>query len=494
MSNPLKKIASQTAVYGLSSIVGRFLNYLLVPLHTGVFATNQFGIITELYSYVAFLVVLLTYGMETTFFKFSTDKSQNQKEVYSTILTSLFATTTVFITMCIIFSVPIAEWLKYPNNNEFVIWFAIIVGLDAISSIPMAKLRAENKAFQFASINLINVGVNIGLTLFFLAYCLPKYEAGDSNFIIELCYNPELGVSYVFIANLVASIIKFLLLAKYFPAIQLNINWPLLKKMLLYSSPLLLAGLAGSVNEMIDRIMLKRLLFEEKGELYTMSQVGIYGACYKMSIIINLFIQAYRYAAEPFFFSKQKDKDANSTYANLMNYFVITCALLFLGVTMNLTWLKYFIQNADYWVGLKVVPILLVANICLGIYFNQSVWYKLSGKTIYGAYIAVGGALITLILNYWWIPIFGYLGSAWATLGCYGSMVIASYLLGQRKYPINYNLKKIIGYLLLCLALYFAANFLSLQEGFLSLLVKNCFVLFFLLVVYFFEIRKYKFT
>jgi O-antigen/teichoic acid export membrane protein len=401
----LKKLAGQTAIYGLSSIVGRFLNYLLVPLHTGVFSTDQFGIITEMYAYVAFLVILLTYGMETAFFRFSTKESDNKEKVYTTIIYSLVSSTTLFIFLSIIFQQDVADWLRYPNNSEYVVWFAIIVGLDALSSIPLARLRQENKAFRFAFVNLSNVFVNIALNLFFIGYCLPMHQAGNSNFLIETFYNPEIGVGYVFIANLAASVFKFLLLLPEMLKARYGFDTKVLKEMLIYSLPLLIAGLAGIINETIDRIMLKRMLFDSLGEKDTMSIIGIYGANYKVSIIITLFIQAFRYAAEPFFFAQAKQKDPQILYARIMNYFVIVCATIFLGVMLYIDILKYFIPNQSYWVGLKVVPVLLLANVFLGIYYNQSVWFKLTDKTRYGALLAIFGAVITVTVNYFFIPI-----------------------------------------------------------------------------------------
>lgn len=476
----IKKLAGQTAIYGLSSIVGRFLNYLLVPLHTLQFSTNQYGIITEMYAYVAFLVVLLTYGMETTFFRFTSKTDHKLETVYKTILTSLLSTTALFIVWATIFSQGIADWLHYPNNQEFVVWFAVIVGLDAVSSIPLAKLRHQNKALKFAGVNLLNVAINIGLNLFFLGYCMPHFQAGDTNIIIDTLYTPEIGVGYVFISNLIASIVKFLVLTPMMKFWGSPLSKRLLKEMLWFGVPLLIAGLAGITNETIDRIMLKTMLFDTLGEKDTMSQLGIYGANYKISIIITLFIQAFRYAAEPFFFSQEKNKNAKETYAKVMNYFVAVVAIIFLGVMYYLELIKYFIPNSEFWGGLAIVPILLFANIFLGIYYNQSIWYKLTNKTKYGAYIAIIGALITVVANYILIPKYGYVGSAWATLVCYFIMVFISYLWGNKHYPVKYNLIRIFGYLTLAVVLWQLALILGLQNDVTGYLVKTvlllCFV------------------
>ncbi len=492
MSNPLKKLAGQTAIYGLTSIVGRLLNWFLVPIYIGVakFTTDQYGVVTEMYSYVAFLVVFLTYGMETAYFRYSTLDEHKPKKVYTTVIYSLFTTSLLFIAISFLFNQPIADWLMYPNHPEYVTWFAIIVGLDAISSIPMARLRSEQKAIKFAIINFINIGVNIGLNLFFLAYCLPKYAAGETSSLIETFYNPEIGVGYIFISNLIASGVKFILLLPDMFKARYGFEMQLLKKMFIYALPLLIFGLAGIVNETIDRIMLKRMLYDTLGEKETLSQLGIYGACYKVSIIITLFIQAFRYAAEPFFFAQEKEKNAKETYAKVMNYFIIVCATIFLGVMLFIDIIKYFIPNKDYWVGLQVVPILLLANISLGIYYNQSIWYKLSGKTQFGAYIGIFGAIVTILLNYIWIPVYGYVGSAWATLICYTSMMILSFILSRKHFPIQYNIPKIFAYLGIAFGLYYLSTYFSFDSTLVKYSVSISFIIGFLAFIYLLERPK----
>lgn len=469
MKQSLKKLAGQTAIYGMSSIVARFLNYLLVPLHTVVFVPQQYGVITEMYAYVAFLIIMLTYGMETAFFRFSTKEGNEPKTVFSTVLSSLFGSTSMFILMAVIFAQPIADWLLYPDNKEYVVWFAIIVGLDAISSIPLAKLRSQNKAKTFAGVNIANVLVNIGLNVFFLWYCLPLVQEGGGNWLTDTFYDPQTGVGYVFIANLIASMVKFFLLGPTMLSGLVKPQLSLLKPMLIYSLPLLIAGLAGMMNEMFDRVMLKRLLFPIHGEDQAMYQLGVYGACYKLSIIISLMIQAFRYAAEPFFFSQEKEAGSKELYAKIMTYFVWVLAGTFLFVMLYIDLFKYFIPNEEYWAGLRVVPILLLANICLGIYYNQSVWYKLTEKTSYGAGLAIFGALITLVLNLLFIPKYGYMASAWATLACYASMMIASYLLGRKHYPVPYELGKLSLFVGGAVVLYYLSLWLgvpSMQYGF----------------------------
>ena len=459
----LQKLAGQTAIYGLPSIIGRLLNYLLVPLHTGKFLTSEYGVITEMYAYVAFLVVILTYGMETAYFRFQSKEGVEHKSVFSTILISLLFSTTAFIFLATFFSIDIATFLNYPDNSEYVVWFAFIVGLDAISSIPMARLRVENKAFRFATINMLSIFVNIGLNWFWISYCFNKYNAGESNFLVENFFSPEIGIGYVFIANLFASIIKFVLLTPIIAKVKLVFKKSLMKEMLIYGSPLLLSSIAIIINENADKILLKWLLLDELGLKKSAAVVGVYGGCYKLSIIISLFIQAFRYAAEPFFFSQEREKDAKEIYAKIMKYFVIVCAIIFLGVMLYIDVLKHFLAKEEYWEGLHIVPILLFANIFLGIFYNLSVWYKLNGKTMYGAYIAGFGAIITIVLNVILIPKVGYIGSAWATLICYASMVVISYLYGQKFYKISYQLTPIFMYLGISFLLFILARELTAE-------------------------------
>ena len=367
----------------------------------------------------------------------------------------------MFLIFTSVFSNELATYINYPDNSEYVVWFAFIVGLDAISSISLAKLRIENKAFKFALINILTIAVFVGLNFFWLWYCLPQYEAGNRNWIVTTLYSPSIGIGYVFLANLFASALKFILLSPAIFSMKFHLHFALLKQMLKYGAPLLIASLAIIINETADKIMLKWILLDDLGVKGATEQVGIYGACYKLSIIISLFIQAFRYAAEPFFFSQEKDKDSKKTYATIMKYFVIVCSIIFLGVTFYLDIFKYFIPSEEYWVGLNVVPILLFANIFLGIFYNLSIWYKLSEQTKYGAIIASIGAIITITVNYFFISSMGYLASAWATFICYGSMVVISYFLGQKYYKIDYPVVRILGYLFTAAALYYISDILN---------------------------------
>ncbi len=483
----LRKLASQTAIYGLPTIVGRLLYYLLNPLYTYNFSTAEFGVNTSAYAYVSFLLVFLTYGMETALFRFSQTEIDKEK-VYTTALISVFTSSAIFIAAACFFSQPISESIRFTGHPEYVTWFAVIIGSDALAAVAFAKLREQNKAKRFALINIIKICTLIGLNLFFIVFCKHVHEAPDSVFkpFVEKIYNPKIGIGYVFISNLISSLITLLLLSSQIISVRFVFDSPLWKKMMRYALPLLIAGLAGMVNETLDRILLTRLLPKDQA----MVQAGIYGACYKVSIIMTIFIQTFRYAAEPFFFSHSKEKDSKKTYADIMKYFVIICSLIFLGTMMNIQWIQYFAGTAEFRTGIKVVPILLLANMFLGIFWNQSIWYKLTGQTQYGAMLTILGAVITIGLNLYWIPKIGYMGSAWATLICYAAMMAASYFWGNKHYPVNYDLKRILGYLGLSVTLYFISTFIQTGSTAINLILNNTMLLGFAAVVWILDVKK----
>lgn len=437
--NPLRQLASQTAVYGLSSIVGRLLNYLLVPLHTRVFAPEAFGVVTEMYSYVAFLLVVLTYGFETAFFRFAREKEQ-EPAVYSTALVSLAGSSALFVGLIWLLADPLAAAMGYSGNEHYLIWFALILALDAITAIPFARLRLQQKPLRFAAFRLINIGINIALNLFWLLLC-PMLAKENAPTWLELVYDPSVGVGYVFLANLIASAVTFLLLLPDMLRHEWKLSKALWISMLAYGLPLLVGGLAGITNEMFSRVSMKYQL-EGEDALY---QLGIFGACYKVSVLMTLFVQTFRFAAEPFFFSRAADKNAPGLYATVMHWFIIACSAIYLGVMLLMEYIAHFVGE-EYREGLGVVPVLLMANLLLGVYYNLSIWYKLNDRTGLGAWMAVGGAVLTIVLNFLWIPEFGYVGASWATLVVYLSMVVVSYWLGARFYPIPYRLIKCIGY------------------------------------------------
>jgi O-antigen/teichoic acid export membrane protein len=455
----IKRLAGQTAIYGIPSVLGRILSYLLVPLYTRVFLPGEYGTVNVFYSYASFLMVIVTYGMETAFFRFN-EHETDRESVFSTAMISLTFSSILFLSLVSFYAGHIAQWIDYPNHKEYVVWFAWILALDALAAIPFAYLRAEHRPSRFATIKMIGIGINIGLNLFFLLLCpyvISHFPGSLPGRFIDLIYRPHWGIEYIFVSNLIASSVTLIMLLPQISSVRWKIHPELWKRMLLYAFPLLFAGMAGIVNETFDRLLLRYLLPKDIASY----QVGIYAACYKISILMTIFIQAYRYAAEPFFFAQAKEKDAKEVYAKIMDYFIIVVSLIFLVTMLYLNdFIMPILVGKKYWEGKGVIPVLMMANLFLGVYYNLSIWYKLTGKTSWGAWLSLIGAIITLILNFWWIPlssqhiIYGYYGSAWATFICYGAMMILSYLIGQKYFPVNYNLGKFTGYLGLSILLY----------------------------------------
>ena len=478
-------MAGQTAIYGLSSMVGRFINYLLVFVHTRVLIPEQFGVMTGMYSYVSFLIIVFTYGMETAFFRFATKTGYDREKVFSTSLISLICSSVILFLLIAFFSPSIAGATGYGAYPQYITWFALILAADAITAIPFVNLRLEGKATRFVLFKLINIFLVVGFNLFFLVLC--PYLLKHNVKFVEAIYHPGFGVGYVFLSNLIASVVTFLLLLPDILRAKFAFSSVLWKEMIYYALPLLPAGLAGMINETLDRILLIRMLPSHEA-LY---QTGIYGANYKLAMLMTLFIQTFRYAAEPFFFAESLKTDAKKTYADVMKYFVIVCTFIFLGVTLYLDIVKGFIGKA-YHPGLGVVPVLLLANLCLGIYINLSIWFKLTGQTRFGLYITILGAAITILLNYMWIPVYGYVGSAWATLICYFVMMLVCYFLGERYYTIPYNIPRILFYLALALVIYFAnLGIRHMYAGTATVIALNsCLVLAYLSIIYYLERPK----
>jgi O-antigen/teichoic acid export membrane protein len=455
--NPLKRLASQTAIYGMSSVLGRFLNYLLVPLLTYTFAPAEYGVVAELYAYMGFLAVLLTFGLETGYFRFRSAGEWTPELVYATALRVLILGNLAVFLALVLFRQPIADLLRHPDHPEYIWWCAGILALDSVGAVAFARLRAENRALRFALIKLTEIAANVGLNLFFILLCRQAAES-DPPSPLGVLWDPAIGVGYVFLANLAASGIKLLLLAPELRGALRAFDGILLRRLMRYSLPMVIIGLAGIVNEMFDRAALKYLLPYDNET--NMAQLGIYSACYKLSVLMTLFIQAFRYAGEPFFFAYAKEADAGRTYALVLNWFVICCVFLFLLVTLFLDVFQYFV-GAAYREGLGVVPVLLLANLLLGIYINLSIWYKLTDRTLMGAWVTLAGSVVTVALLFWWVPIYGYAGAAWAHLACYGTMVALSYALGRRYYPVPYDLWRVLGYIALGLALYGISRLLA---------------------------------
>lgn len=479
MSNPIKSLLGQTAIYGLPTIVGRLLNYFLVPLYTGSdkLQPEDYGVLSELYAWVAFLIVLLPLGMETAFFRFINQK-EDKEAVFRNSFLTVIGFSLVFFLIILLFHQSIASSLGYAAHPEFILALALVVTIDAITALPMAKLRAENRAKEFSIIHFLAIVVNIGLNFIIIFWLF------DSK-------DPMEAIFYILVANILASGVKIIGTHKEFLKIKWKYNRALAKEMLMYSIPLVVAGFAGIINETLDRVLMKPLLTGSgMSNKVALAQVGIYSACYKLAMIVTIFLQAYRYAAEPFFFSQSKNKDRNKLYVKIMNYFIAAVCVVFLGVTLNIDLFKHFIRNPDYWAGLGVVPILLIANVFLGIYINQSIWYKLSGQTRFGAFIALGGAALTILVNVIFIPIYGYWAAAWATLIVYAAQMVASYILGQKHYPINYNLRKFGLYFGTALILFLITFWVDLDPDewtFRKFIFHNGIILLYVALVWFIE-------
>jgi O-antigen/teichoic acid export membrane protein len=482
-----KKLASETAIYGLSSIVGRFLNYLLVPFYTYHFSAAEYGVVSEFYAYAGFFSVLLVCGFETGYFRFRDKDDGNKDATYSTALIFIVLLNLIFYAAVVVLTPELAHTLHYAEHPEYIQWFAILLALDASAAIPFARLRAERKALRFASIKLVEISITIALSLFFIAYCPVLSEQNPTSPLLYF-YQPSIGLGYVFIANLTASGIKFLLLLPQFSSLLWGFSLPIFIRLSRYSLPMAVVGFAGVINEMLDRTLLKYLL--PYSLEINMQQLGIYSACYKLSILMTLFIQAFRYAAEPFFFNYADATDAKKVYATVLTYFVMFCMFIFLVITLFLNVFHYFIGE-EYRSGLVVVPILLLANVFLGIYINLSIWYKLTNKTLLGASIAVLGALLTISLNSWWIPLFGYVGSAWATLACYLSMTLISYFLGQKHYPVAYEIKRISSIIALGVGLVLAKKFVLLDSPYADWQLSVALLTIFLLTMMLLEKRRW---
>lgn len=461
----------------------------MVPLYTYVFSRAEYGVVSEFYAYTGFFATLLVFGFETGFFRFGQDSDQKEK-VYSTALNFVLIANIVFVLLIAGFVSPLASALRYPNHHEYFYWFALILAFDSVASIPFARLRSENKAFQFALIKFIEIGATVLLNLFFIIVCKHAFEKDPSSVFAKM-YNPQIGVGYIFISNLIASTLKLVLLSPLLKGALGGIDKALLKKMFAYSLPMVIIGFAGIINEMLDRAILKFLLpFDPKTN---MEQLGIYGACYKLSILMTLFIQAFRYAAEPFFFAHAKEKNSTTVYGDVMKYFVIVCVTIFLLVTLYMDVFKYFIGK-DFRAGLNIVPVLLMANLFLGVYVNLSIWYKLTDRTLLGAFVSLGGAALTIALNVIFVPRYGYLASAWATFACYFGMAAVSYILGQKYYPVQYHLKSFVTYVAIALGFYFSYTWLNGQAGITQQLppfvLSSVFMAAFLLFAWFIDGRK----
>jgi O-antigen/teichoic acid export membrane protein len=447
----IKKLAGQTAWYGVSTIAARFLNYLVTPYLTNVLSSEDYGKMSLVYAVLPFLNVLFTYGLETAFFRFS-NKEENKANIYNTTATSIIISTILLGSVLLFFHQQLATFAGITNYPELIKLSVIIIMIDTLAVIPFAKLRYDGRPRKYALAKVVGIVAYLFFTFFFLSVCYVRAKANPGsvwNSIVDVNKNP---VYYIVVANLIQAVINLLFLYKEVLIIRFKVDFKLWRQIMVYSMPMIIVGMGGVINETLDRIMLK--WWVPGTEIFKEQQVAIYSACYKLSILISLFIQAFRMGAEPFFFKQAGGENPQRIYARVMKFFVIIISVMFLVVALFLPVWRYFIAS-KLWDGLVVVPILLLANMFLGIYYNLSIWYKLGHKTSPGAYITITGALITIGINYFFIPRFGYVACAWATFFCYSSMMVMSYVWGQKVYRIPYAWKKLLAYMIIAVLLFF---------------------------------------
>lgn len=468
----LQRLAGETVLYGLGSILPRFLSFLLVFVHTDAFSPEDYGVITKVYSIVAVVNIVFIFGMETAYFRFASKPGADENRIFNLAQTVVIIISTFLSLGFILLANPLAEVLSVPGRSNLVIWLVLIMFIDAIASIPFARLRMQKKAKRFAVGKLLNIGILVGLNVYFL--------------VLSTTYIPD--VSFVFLANLAANAFYLFFFAATLVSWRPAYDKVISPSMYSYAYPIMITGLAGMTNEMFSRITLERWLPE--GFYGVQSQkyaLGVFGACYKLAMLMMLAIQAFRYAAEPFFFSNAAEKNSPQLFATVNHYFVIVCCILLLSVTINLDILKYFLANPAYWEGLDIVPILLLAYLFLGVYYNFSVWFKLTDKTYYGTLITIAGVIITGVANYILIPVAGYTGSAVAALLCYTAMTALCYVLGQKYFPIPYHIPKALAYIGLTTILAYAINLIHLPNQVMATAFHSGIILIYLFIVYLIE-------
>ncbi len=472
----INRLAGQTLGYGLGTIVPRFLHYfVLTAFYTRVFNEDEYGVITELYAYMVLLLVVLTYGMETGFFRFSNSR-EDKDRVYSTAVVSLFLTSALFLILTNVYIVPISKLLLYQNHPEYIRYSVAILALDSFTAIPFARLRLENRPLRFSVVKLFNVAVTIIMVLFFLKVAPDMEKRGIM--LPGWLYNPKTGVGYVFMCNLAASFFTLLMLLPELFKMKLDFSFRIWKKMIYYSFPLLISGLGGSINDALDKMILKRLTPGGDG----LGVVGQYGASYKLAVLMSLFIQMFRFAVEPYFFEKAGKEGAKQAYAEIMKYFIIFCLIIYLGINLYIAGFQYFLGR-DLRESLGIVPIVSMGYMLYGIFVNLSVWYKINDMTKYGAILTLIGAVLTIAINLIFVPIYGYIASAWAHIACYGIMVLGSFMLCRIFYPIPYETMKILIYILISVIIVIAARNIPYGNTIIEILVNTIFIGLFVLMV-----------
>ncbi len=466
----IKSLAKDTAIYGLSSIVGRFLNWLLVPLYTVKLTTGEYGVVTNIYAYVALILIVLTYGMETGFFRFvNREDCKDPMRVYSTCLISLASTSAIFIMLVMAFLEPLSTALDCAAHPAYIAMMAATVAVDAFTSIPFSFLRYKKRPVKFAVLKCVNIALNIGLNLIFFL----------------VIFNPEIGVGYIFFANFIASLALLPMLSRELRGFVWKLDFGLLKKMLAYSLPLLVLGIAGVMNQNLDKILFRFLVADKAAG---MEQLGIYGACCKVALVMMMFTQAYRFAYEPFIFAKNRESGADKfqAYSDAMKYFVIFAMTIFLAVMFYMPLLQNFIAPA-YRSGLRVVPIVMIADVFFGVFFNLSLWYKLTDKTIWGTWLSLMGLAVTVTLNVMLVPRIGYMGCAWASFACYGIMMLTSYFVGRSHHPLRYPVRRMSAYFFGALVLYAIGELMETDNPWLTMASRTNLLLVYVLAVIRFE-------
>jgi O-antigen/teichoic acid export membrane protein len=473
--NKIKKLAGETVLYGLGSILPRFLNFLLVYLHSDVFAPEEYGVITKLMAYVAVINTIFMFGMETAYFRYASKPGADVKKIFNLTQSVVLLISGVLSILLILLSDPIASSLDIMGRGDLVTWLVLIMFIDAAVAIPFAQLRLQKQALKFVTSKIINIAILIGLNIYFL-----KFATSDQ---------PDIG--FVFLANLIANAFFLLFFAKTLLSWRPAFDRTLSPQIFSYSYPIMLTGLAGITNEMFSRITLEAWLpegfYPGKTNKYAL---GVFGACYKFGVLMNLAIQSFRYAAEPFFFSNAAEKNSPQLFAKVNHYFIVVCCILLFTVSVNLDILKYFLANPEYWTGLDIVPVLLLAYLFLGVYYNISVWFKLTDKTYFGTVITIGGALITIVANYYLIPLFGYEGSAWAALMCYATMTIACYVLGQKFLPVPYYIVKGTAYIVSTMVLIYLINSIEISDRTVDTIINLCAVIAYVVVIFLIERKE----
>jgi O-antigen/teichoic acid export membrane protein len=489
----VKKLAGQTLWYGVPTIASRFLGYLLSVFLFRWYSPVLTADITQVYALIPFLNILFTYGLETAYFRFAS-KTDEQK-LFNTLSISIVSSTVLFSVLLLFFTGPLATFTSLQDRPEFFRWMVYILVFDTLAVIPFARLRQQERPRKYAFVKVVNVVLTVVISVYFLRFC-PEQFAKDPNSSLLVFYNPTIGIGYYIIANAIASAVTLLLLWDEWKGFQLQFDSRLWKEVMQYAYPLIIVGFGGMINEMLSRLVYSYVLdlpMEEEKR-----QLGIFGASYKVAVLITIFIQVFRMAAEPFFFKQSVDKNAPRTYARVMKFFVLACCLMWLGIALALPLIAKLAYGENYEAyseGIGIIPILALASVFLGIYYNLSIWYKLTNRTWSGAWITLGGAAITILLNVWWIPLFGYTGSAWATFTCYASMMVVSYWLGQKHFPVPYATKKLMAYLIIAVV-FFLVFEVALRNGLSNALWQMAVgaILFLLYLLFILKVEKKEFA